>query len=116
MAMSARQLHQLEAIESELELSQPQLMAMFDMFNDLTSGEQPNGVEQLTSRKRRSEVLGLLILVVAVSLGVLLGAGTRSVPAQCLTASMHSQANSPAVFVRSSMPAIPRCPGYITSK
>src|SRR5262249_9472842 len=103
MAMSARQLRQLEEIESELELSQPQLTAMFDMFNGLTSGERPNGVERLTRRRwkwasavsewphvpRRPEVLGVLILIVAVTLGVLFGAGTRPVPGQCLTASMH---------------------------
>jgi len=103
---------------------------MFDMFHDLTSGERPNGAEQLTRRRwkwapaasgwphvpRRPEVLGVLILVVAVTLGALLGAGTRSVPRQCLTASVQSQPTSPAVFDRPLMPATPRCPGYITSK
>jgi hypothetical protein len=130
MTMSARQLRQLEEIESELELSQPRLTAMFDMFRDLTSGERPNGAEQLTRRiwkwapaasgwphvPRRPEVLGLLILIVAVTLGALFGAGARSVPRQCLAASMQSPPASPAVFDRSSMPATPRCPGYITSK
>lgn len=130
MTMSARQLRQLEEIESELELSQPQLTAMFDMFSNLTSGERPNGAEQLTRRRwkwapaasgwphlpRRPEVLGLLILVVAVTLGVLFGAGNRSVPGQCLAASTQSQSASPAVFERSSLSATPRCPGYSTSK
>ena len=130
MTMSARQLRQLEEIESELELSQPQLTAMFGMFSELTSGERPNGAEGLTRRRwkwapaargwphvpRRPEVLGLLILVVVVTLGVLFGSGARSVPSQCLTASIHSRPGSPAVFDRSSMSAAPRCPGYITSK
>lgn len=127
--MSARQLRQLEEIESELELSQPQLTAMFDMFGDLTSGERPNGAELLTGRRwkwapaasgwphvpRRPEVLGL-ILVVAVMLGVLFGGGTRPVSSQCLAASAQSQPSSSAVFCKSSGPATPRCPGYITSK
>jgi len=51
MTMSARQLRQLEEIESDVELSEPQLTAMFDMFSELTSGEQPNGAEQLTRRR-----------------------------------------------------------------
>lgn len=130
MSMSARQLRQLEEIESELELSQPQLTAMFDIFSDLTSGERPNGAELLTRRKWwapavsgwsqvacRPEVLGLLILIVVVTLGALFSSGAHSVPRQCLTASVQSQPSSPAVFGRSSsMPAAPGCPGYITSK
>ena len=129
MAMSGRQLRQLEEIESDLELSQPRLTAMFDMFSELTSGERPNGAERLTRRTwrwasaasgwhlpRRPEVLGLLILTVAVTLGVVFGAGTHSVPSQCLTGSVHSQPSSPAVFVRSPMSAAPGCPRYITSK
>jgi hypothetical protein len=130
MSMSPRQLRQLEEIESELELSQPQLTAMFDMFRDLTSGERPNGAEQLTRRRsrwapsaggwshvpRRPEVLGLLIVIMVVTLGVLFGSGPVSLPSQCLTASAQSQSSSAAVFDRSSMSATFKCPGYITSK
>lgn len=130
MTMSARQLRQLEEIESELELSQPQLTAMYDMFRDLTSGERPNGAERMTPRRWRwapaagrwphvpfrPELLGLLVLMVAVTLGVLFGSGTRSVPGQCMAAGVQSQTSSPAVFGRSLMPAAPRCPGYITNR
>jgi hypothetical protein len=77
----------LAAVEHALLLDRPGLSTRFDLFNHLTRGERPIGVEQLPGpawpRPRRAHLAVLLALAAIVTLCLTLGAQARTAIRPC---------------------------------
>jgi hypothetical protein len=108
---SARDRRRLSRIERALTADMPALASMFTMFNRLTAGEQPPGVEWVPSpawRRPRAVHLAVLLALAAIA-------------ALCLTLStqLHSAARSctSAAGITTSAPVrSPTCHAYATTK
>jgi hypothetical protein len=108
---SARDRRRLSRIERALTADMPALASMFTMFNRLTVGEQPAGVEWVPSpawRRPRAVHLAVLLALAAIA-------------ALCLTLStqLHSAARScsGAAGMTTSAPVrSPTCHAYATTK
>lgn len=108
---SARDRRRLSRIERALTADMPALASMFTMFNRLTAGEQPPGVERVPPpawRRPRAVHLAVLLALAAIA-------------ALCLTLStqLHSAARScsGAAGMTTSAPVrSPTCHAYATTK
>ena len=110
--MRAGRRRQLAAIERALMADTPALSAKFALFNHLTAGERPVGVELVSgpgrSRPRAAYLAVLLALAAVVTLCLTLSAQLHPAVRPCAVTATAGAASSP---VRG-----PGCPAYANTK